>query len=586
MMFERSGSLVMIRVSHRPQRSRSDIIVFDLLTLRDGDPVILGVDSIVLARQVDRTVFVETLAASAEQRAEVEHLLQEAALEVQADGDVSTAAESEETEGQGGMISFDEPEPSELPVDTATLLRQLCELFTRFAVLPEGAALTLALWTLLTYVVDAIYFLPKLVITSPTKRCGKTTVLSLLVHLVRRALAASNLTPAVVFRVVDQHRPSLIVDEADTLLQSHSELIGVLNSGHSRPTAFVIRNVPVGDGFEPRRFCTFSPQAFGLIGKLPNAALADRAIQIPMRRKGRGERVETLRLDRLAELAPLPSLCLRWAADYLEWVRQAEPVEVPELDDRARDNWRSLLAIADLAGPVWGAEARVAARTLSGATDDLAGGELLLADLRDLFADAGVDRMASAEIVAKLGSMEERKWATWIRDEKPITVNGVAQLLRPFGIHPGTIRLPDGSTPKGYTLKHLEPVFARYLISTPATAATAATAAGDNDLARKSAATTSRLVAAGKAGNSVPINDVAAVAAEEGTKSDNVGFLLERASWDAGIVRLLDPAGRELARVAGHPGHRHVRLALQALARVRAPELAEAVAVFLELNAA
>jgi Protein of unknown function (DUF3631) len=46
--------------------------------------------------------------------------------------------------------------------------------------------------------------------------------------------------------------------------------------------------------------------------------------------------------------------------------------------------------------------------------------------------------------------------------ECAFTANGLARLLAPFGIVPGTIRNGD-RTPKGYLLARFEDDFARYL---------------------------------------------------------------------------------------------------------------------------
>jgi hypothetical protein len=55
--------------------------------------------------------------------------------------------------------------------------------------------------------------------------------LGLLIRLVRRPLPASNVTPAVVFRVIDKYQPTLLIDyqpillidEADTFLGDRRE---------------------------------------------------------------------------------------------------------------------------------------------------------------------------------------------------------------------------------------------------------------------------------------------------------------------------------------------------------------------------
>ena len=58
-------------------------------------------------------------------------------------------------------------------------------------------------------------------------------------------------------------------------------------------------------------------------------------------------------------------------------------------------------------------------------------------------------------------AIEGRPWAEW-KAGKPITANGLARLLAPFAIAPGTIRTGTG-TPKGYQLAQFEDAFARYL---------------------------------------------------------------------------------------------------------------------------
>ena len=69
----------------------------------------------------------------------------------------------------------------------------------------------------------------------------------------------------------------MLIDEADSFLRNSDELRGVLNSGHTRDSAFVIRTV--GEDHEPRRFSTWGAKAIALIGKLPDT-LADRSIEV------------------------------------------------------------------------------------------------------------------------------------------------------------------------------------------------------------------------------------------------------------------------------------------------------------------
>ena len=85
---------------------------------------------------------------------------------------------------------------------------------------------------------------------------------------------------------------------------------------------------------------------------------------------------------------------------------------VPEaLNDRAADNWRPLLAIADLVGGFSPEEARRAARTLLGEEQDDAINIELLRDVRIAFGDA--DEIRSADLVSKLAADQERPCADW-----------------------------------------------------------------------------------------------------------------------------------------------------------------------------
>jgi putative DNA primase/helicase len=362
---------------------------------------------------------------------------------------------------QGRSISLDDAEPWLDPVDGADLLNRLSSAYTRYVVLPSaGCADALALWTVHTYLVDTMMLSPVLAITSPEKRCGKTTLMLLIGALARRPLLTSNVTAAALFRSIEKHKPTLLVDEADTLFEASPELRGIYNAGHIQSTAFTMRCV--GDDHEPRKFSTFCPKVLAKIGSLPET-IEDRSIPIKMCRKLPGDHLERLRQDRIhAEMADLRSQMRRWALDWASELSD-DPAVPGELHDRAQDNWRPLLAIAELAGGDWPARAKAAALELSAPTDDTttSHGVLLLTDLQALFENPDIERLSSDQIVRQLTEMDEHPWAEFLRG-KPITSRRVAELLRPFGVHPRTIRFGEG-TRRGYERSSLEDAFARYL---------------------------------------------------------------------------------------------------------------------------
>ena len=363
-------------------------------------------------------------------------------------------------DGSGSRITISDPEPWPEPLDGAALLDDLVRTFCRYLALPDGAPEALVLWTLHAHAHDAADVSPLLALTSPEKRCGKTTTLHVLASLVPRPLPASSVTAAALFRAVEQFRPTLLVDEADTFLRDRDDLRGVLNSGHLRASAVVVRTVR--DEHEARLFSTWAPKAVALIGTLPDT-LADRSIILSMRRQQPEEPVERLRLDKLGELESLRRKAWRWASDNAEELRDADPEIPSSLHDRARDNWRPLLAIADLAGGEWPKRARDAALVLHGGErEDGSVRTLLLLDLRDLFETRREERLSSEEIVDALALMEERPWPEWGRQKKPLTTRALAVLLGPFGVEPKQLKF-GGKKHRGYELKDLEEPFSRYL---------------------------------------------------------------------------------------------------------------------------
>jgi hypothetical protein len=353
---------------------------------------------------------------------------------------------------------FPDTEPWPEGVDGAALLGSLSVSFERHVVLPPGAADALALWCLHAHTHSTATISPILAITSPTPECGKTTLLTLLGALVPKPLSASNITAAALFRAVEKWSPTMLVDEADTFLRSSDELRGILNSGHNRAGAFVIRTQ--GDDHEPKKFRTWSPKAVALIGKLP-PTLASRGLHIELRRKAIGEKAEPVRADRLGHLVPLNRQAIRFAADNELRLSQKDPELPPTLTGRRADNWRHLFAIAEIAGGEWPERARLAAQCLSSLDEGQTAAVDLLEDIRRLFSEEATDRQLSGEIVKRLAAMEDRPWPEW-RNGQPITAVQMARLLKPFGISPKTIRTTTGRA-KGYHRDDFCDVFDRYL---------------------------------------------------------------------------------------------------------------------------
>jgi len=370
---------------------------------------------------------------------------------------------------------FDIIQPFPEPVDGGELLDEIATQFKKYMVLPSGVAEVGALWVLHTWVFHAFQVSPILAISSPEKRCGKTTFLQLLHFMVDKAFPTSNVTPAALFRSVEKWQPTLLIDEADTFLKGDPEMQGVLNSGHVRQFAYIVRCD--GPNYEPKRFSTWAPKAIAFIGKdKMHSTTRDRSIEVLLRRKLTSEPVATLRADHYREFIPIKKKCLRWARDHLKAIRTIDPCVPSGLHDRAADNWRPLLAIAEAAG--WTQKANSAIALLTRETEENeTHGDMLLQDIFDLFEARNETQLPSRVIVEHLSQLEERPWPEW-RNGKPITVRQLAILLSPHKIRPRTIRLkkpnpnviPIGTeTPRGYKREQFEDTWNRYLPKRSAT---------------------------------------------------------------------------------------------------------------------
>jgi putative DNA primase/helicase len=183
-----------------------------------------------------------------------------------------------------GALPHWKVEPSPEPVDGAALLNNLRQVFRRFIFLPKGADIALPLWVLHAWTYDAGDISPFIVLVSPTKRCGKTNVLILLHYLTPRSELASNISAAALFRYIEEVRPTLLIDEADAFVKDNEELRGILNSGHTKTAASVIRTVEINGEHKACRFSTWAPKAIATIRSLADT-LEDRAVVVQLQRK-------------------------------------------------------------------------------------------------------------------------------------------------------------------------------------------------------------------------------------------------------------------------------------------------------------
>jgi len=386
-------------------------------------------------------------------------------------------------ENTNQSFQFTTPQPAAEPVELSRLLDEISAAIRTHVVLSDHAAAALALWVVHTYVFDTRDAVAYVAIESPEKRCGKTTLLSVLAGLACRALVASNITVSALFRVIDDAGPTLLIDEADTFLRGNSVMRGILNCGNTWRTAYVLRlsgrksrgpkpnaaQAKEGELAAPKqseggsldsslvRYSCWCPKVIAMIGRVPDT-IADRSIVVRLERK-----LVTEKCAPLTDFKPetITAKCVRFAEDNSEVIAGAALETVPGLNDRAADTFEPLFVLARMAGPEWFERAAEAALFLTSSQNtDLQGPGLLL-DILTIFVECNVDKMFSRSLVSCLRGDGE-----WIASPffSGTAVNELllSQALRPYGIRPVTIRVGE-EVNKGYRIDDFKNSLKRYV---------------------------------------------------------------------------------------------------------------------------
>ncbi|RFZ48236.1 hypothetical protein MSS2_04752 [Mycobacterium marinum] len=341
------------------------------------------------------------------------------------------------------------------------LLDDLLAVLTRYVVFTDrNSAVAVALWIATTHALPAFEFAPRLVLSSPEKRCGKTRTLDIIGGTCHKPLVSVNATVAAIYRSLGgEHPPTLIIDEADTLFgtkraaEQNEDLRALLNAGHQRGRP-ALRCV--GPQQIPTEFQTFAMAALAGIGSMPDT-ITDRAINVTQRRRAKGEKVAQFRARRDGPvLEKVRERLAAWAADHIGALSLAQP-SMP-VEDRAADTWEPLIALADAAGGHWPETGRQACQVLVAAADsadeDASLSVRLLADVRNVFAAKGAAFLASADLVTALRGIEESPW-----NDFDLSARKLAHRLRQFGIKPGH---NTTKTARGYACEAFSDAFSRY----------------------------------------------------------------------------------------------------------------------------
>jgi hypothetical protein len=353
-------------------------------------------------------------------------------------------------------------------------MAELVAFLTDYVAFPnERIPVVIAAWVMAAWMKEEWERFPHLSITSPTKRCGKTSLLLVLSKVVPKPKFLTSITPAALTRIIEIEQPTLLMDEAQSLKRRGSEssaaMRELLNAGIERD-AVIIKNVVEGkSGWTPKEFRIYCPKVFAMIGE-PDEVQADRCLPAPLTRNVKSKLKRCRSRIVQTEGAILTEQIAAWVGANRE--RLSKRYETLEPIDIANDR------MADLLMPLQTVllddekntqllvqfARELDARDREPERQDL--GTLLLNACREIFTDYPIQHpgkrlewCGTGWLISQLLQREEEPWDTFNRG-KPINPERLASLLRDYGIRSAHNK---EKTARGYHASSFKEAWEKYL---------------------------------------------------------------------------------------------------------------------------
>jgi hypothetical protein len=314
------------------------------------------------------------------------------------------------------------------------------------------------LWTAHTHIYDRYMCSPRLAISGPMNKIGKTTLLDVLSRLVRRPWRAASATEAALYSDTDDTHITMLIDE-----MHYADLRGrraaILHAGYRQGTPIRLAR---------RSINVFCAAAFGFVGSCLTPELQSRSLNMQMRRHDGSYPLRRFHIRDTADLDEVYQELCDWAPNVQ---LDPDPQMPPELlrDSRWADNARPLIAIADTAGERWGEAARRALVNLITLHQSEHPNAILINHLHQIFADRGYpNAIWSEDIVAALRANEDWPWSEYRgprgeHQPRALRQTDLAMMLHQFDarIRPRSVRI-GRRIAKGYRLEELDLQFRAY----------------------------------------------------------------------------------------------------------------------------
>jgi hypothetical protein len=208
--------------------------------------------------------------------------------------------------------------------------------------------LLVSTWTMATYFHQMFTTFPRLNFHGQMST-GKSKALRTISLLAFNGLWYLNPSPAVLFRLIDALRPTLCLDEVESLSgNDHKDINAILNAGYMQGMSVPRAERLEAGGFEPTSYAVYAPIAFGGIRGL-NRTLADRTITITTVKSLDTDAVNRPMPKESAEFAKARAACDAVFLLRFQDVANSSLVLENWLTSRVRQLYEPLLTIAHLA---------------------------------------------------------------------------------------------------------------------------------------------------------------------------------------------------------------------------------------------
>lgn len=346
---------------------------------------------------------------------------------------------------------------------------------SRFVTFPDSTyLLPLALWTIGTYIHTEFDAFPYLVVTSETKRAGKTRLGEILSFICSKSRMFGAMTAAGIFHTIQAEHPTMFLDEAEDMSADRAgALRSVLNMGYRRG-----QKVARVDGDGIKEYDTYCPKVFILIGDVHDT-LRDRSVII---RLVRGTPAERFTYEAVKAQGATLGDTIRQAVEFNKL-----PIcdaflnfpGFPALTDRDEEIWSPLMVLCQIFCPERLAELQRGAVDLctektqqirryvdlgdaeqAAQTDEYS--RRLLTDVYALMTWSGRTFIPTTELLQGLKSLDTAPWRRF-QGPEGLSVHSISDLLVRFHVRPVVGRVgkgrKDSTTARGYKFADVSRAF-------------------------------------------------------------------------------------------------------------------------------